>query len=182
MEEKVILVDVFDRPVGEMEKLEAHQKAKLHRAVSGFVLTTDGKMLIQQRAFHKYHSPGLWTNAVCTHPMPGEDTTAAVLRRLTFEMGICAVSAAKLFDFTYCEKFDNGLTEYEFDHVFVIFSDTLPVVNLDEVFDYQYIELDELVEMVSLWPDRFTAWFKLIVERVVLHLQALYRKSNAMEE
>ena len=62
MEEKVILVDEQDNPIGLMEKLEAHQKALLHRAFSVFVLNDKGEIMLQQRADNKYHSPNLWTS------------------------------------------------------------------------------------------------------------------------
>src|ERR1700748_433460 len=117
-QEEVILVNEYDVPLGSMEKLEAHQKALLHRAFSVFIFNGKGEMLLQQRAKGKYHSPGLWTNACCSHPRPGEDTQAAALRRLHEELGF-ATELEKCFAFTYRTAFDNGLTEFEFDHVFI---------------------------------------------------------------
>lgn len=113
----VILVDEQDRPTGRMEKIEAHRKALLHRAFSIFIFNEKGQMLLHKRAAGKYHSGGLWTNACCSHPQPGEETLAAAENRLVEEMGI-RVPLTKAFDFSYRAEFDNGLTEYEFDHVF----------------------------------------------------------------
>ena len=115
--EEVVLVDEQDKPVGVMEKMQAHREGKLHRAFSVFIFNDKGEMLLQQRAFNKYHSAGLWTNACCSHPKPNETTETAAARRLNEELGF-KTSLEKLFDFTYKASFENGLTEYEFDHVF----------------------------------------------------------------
>src|ERR1700709_2281116 len=117
MEKQVILVNEADVVTGAAGKMDAHRKGWLHRAFSVFVFNHRGEMLLQQRALNKYHSGGLWTNACCSHPRPGEETLLAAERRLKEEMGF-ELSLQKLFDFIYKSEFDNGLTEYEFDHVF----------------------------------------------------------------
>lgn len=167
MEEKVILVDENDRVLGEMEKIKAHQEAFLHRAVSVFVFNTDGKMLLQKRAETKYHSPALWTNAACTHPRPGEENSSAAIRRLEEEMGISVSEAEKIFDFKYKASLDHELTEYEYDHVFMIVTDALPNLNIDEVMDYKYVELNALKADVQENHQKYTEWFKIILDRVV---------------
>src|ERR1700739_185125 len=116
--EQVILVDNSDQPVGVMEKMEAHRQALLHRAFSVFIFNSRGEMLLQQRAPEKYHSGGLWTNACCSHPRPGEDSRGGAGRRLREELGF-TTELEKLFEFTYRTDYANGLTEFEFDHVFV---------------------------------------------------------------
>jgi len=166
--EKVILVDEHDGFVGEMEKMEAHEKSQLHRAVSVFVFNSKNQMLLQRRALCKYHSPGLWTNSACTHPRLNETNIEAASRRLKEEMGIEHVELTKLFDFIYKEKFTNGLTEYEFDHVFVGISDQLPLPDEMEVCDYKYIDLDKLLNDISEREYDYTVWFKKIVERVII--------------
>ncbi len=118
IKEEVILVDGQDQETGVAGKMEAHEKGWLHRAFSVFVFNSQGEMLLQQRALEKYHSGGLLTNTCCSHPRPGEDNKVAAERRLQEEMGF-SVSLEKVFDFLYKADFDNGLTEYEFDHVFV---------------------------------------------------------------
>lgn len=166
MFENVILVDENDSPIGQMEKLEAHQKALLHRAVSVFVFNRTNKLLLQKRALGKYHSPGLWTNTACTHPYLNEKNEAAVIRRLKEEMGLSLIDVAEIFHFIYKEQLENGLTEHEFDHVFVGFSDELPVVNPDEVSDFDYVAINEVLEQVKKSPQNYTVWFKRIIERV----------------
>ena len=74
---KVILVNEEDVEIGSMEKLEAHERGLLHRAFSIFIMNDHHKMLLQKRADSKYHSPGLWTNACCSHPAPGETVLTA---------------------------------------------------------------------------------------------------------
>src|SRR6516164_10337979 len=118
MDQEVILVNEQDEPIGTMGKMEAHKKALLHRAFSVFIFNSKGEMLLQQRARDKYHSGGLWTNACCSHPKPGEEVQLAASRRLNEELGF-NTPLTKIFDFIYQSSFENGLTEFEFDHVFI---------------------------------------------------------------
>lgn len=167
MEEKVILVDLNDTPLGETGKLEVHKLGLLHRAVSVFIFNSEKKMLLQKRAQSKYHSPGLWTNTTCTHPYPNESNEEAVIRRLKEEMGLELFDVTKLFHFTYKEKLDNNMTEYEFDHVFIGFSDEVPFPESSEVSDFKYVDIDEVLEHIKTSPQDYTVWFKKIVQRVV---------------
>lgn len=163
--EKVILVDANDHPIGEMEKMEAHVKGLLHRAISVFIFNSKGEWLLHRRAMEKYHSKGLWTNTSCSHPFPDEPTADAALRRLKFEMNL-DTELKELFHFTYKAELENGLTEHEIDHVFVGYSDALPVPNPDEVMDYTYISVENLNSDIALHPANYTEWFKLIYKRV----------------
>jgi isopentenyl-diphosphate Delta-isomerase len=158
--EYVILVDETDQPLGTMEKIEAHRRALLHRAFSVFIFNSRGEMLLQQRAQEKYHSAGLWTNACCSHPRPGEDTRAAALRRLQEELGF-TTDLQKLFEFTYRTAFDNGLTEFEFDHVFIGTYDQEISPDRAEVSDYRYQSLPEIEAELLSAPTTFTSWFQL---------------------
>jgi len=108
----------------------------------------------------------LWTNTACTHPFPNESNEAAVIRRLKEEMGITIKHVTKIFHFIYKEQLGNGLTEHEFDHVFVGFSDELPIVNANEVSDFDYVDINDVLEQVILSPQNYTVWFKNIIERV----------------
>ena len=165
IENEVILVDVNDNPIGTMEKMEAHEKAVLHRAISVFIVNSQGEWLLQQRTLDKYHSKGLWTNTSCSHPYPGESSLDAANRRLTEEMGLKA-ELTELFSFTYKQELENNLTEHEYDHVFYGISDELPQPNPNEVMDYEYISFTEMKKNVEQHPENYTAWFKLIYERV----------------
>src|SRR5438128_1707417 len=140
---EVILVTEADQPTGKMEKMEAHQKGLLHRAFSVFIFNSKGEMLLQQRASGKYHNGELWTNACCSHPSPGEPTHVAAERRLKEEMGF-TTRLTKAFDFTYKATFENGLTENEFDHVFIGNYDGNINVNKSEVKDYCFKTIDEI--------------------------------------
>ena len=163
--EQVILVDEYDVSSGVMEKMEAHEKAFLHRAVSVFIFNAKGEMLLQQRSLHKYHSGGLWTNSCCSHPRPGEDTLSAATRRLQEEMGF-TVPLSKVFDFVYHAKFENGLSEYEFDHVFVGIYEGEIVPNPMEVNCYHYLSLNEIEAQLQNQPTLFTAWFHIAFPKV----------------
>lgn len=159
--DKVILVDKNNRKIGEMEKLEAHQKGLLHRAFSIFVFNDKNELLIQQRNPTKYHSGGLWTNTVCSHPSPGESYTKATSRRLQEEMGFdCPL--IKLGCFVYKAEFDNGLTENEYDCIFAGRYNGEIDPNRDEVSDYKWISLKQIEGDILDNPRKYTFWFKRI--------------------
>lgn len=159
-EELVVLVDEKDQQTGLKEKMEAHQKALLHRAFSIFLFNSKGQMMLQQRAWNKYHSPGLWTNTCCSHPRHNETLEQATQRRLNEEMGLqCAMS--KAFDFIYRADVGQGLTEHEFDHVFIGTTDLLPHINPDEVASWKYMDIDELESHMQQNPEQYTVWFRI---------------------
>ncbi len=160
MEKKVILVNENDTVTGMAGKMEAHKKGLLHRAFSIFVFNSHGEMLIQQRAIQKYHSGGLWTNACCSHPQPGEETGVAAKTRLKEEMGF-EIPVSKIFDFVYRTQFNNGLTEYEFDHVFVGEYEGVVAYDKNEVMDVCYKSMPELRHSLLSNPEKYTAWFHL---------------------
>ena len=172
----VILVDERDEPIGIMEKMEVHQKALLHRAFSIFVFNSKGEMLLQKRAAEKYHSAGLWTNACCSHPSPGEETLAAAEARLQEEMGI-RIALKKAFDFIYKAAFENGLTEHEFDHVFIGHYDGAIFPNTAEVSDYCYKSTEEIKDSIQSHPEKYTEWFKIAFPKVEEYLK---KKSNTL--
>jgi isopentenyl-diphosphate delta-isomerase len=165
LKEQVILVDIQDRPIGIMEKLEAHQKGVLHRAFSVFIFNSKKELLMQRRALNKYHSPGLWTNTCCSHPRPGEDTLVAAERRLREEMGIETVLHYKTH-FIYKTEFDNKLTEHEYDHVFTGVSEQEPQINPQEVLSYKWLFVEEIKNQIKTNPEEFTSWFKIIMEKL----------------
>ncbi len=170
-EEYVILVDKNDNPIGTMEKMEAHVVPALHRAFSVFIFNDNGELLLQQRAKHKYHSPNLWTNTVCSHPRIGEKTKDAAHRRILEEMGMdCEFKEA--FSFLYKADVGQGLTEYEFDHVFIGTSDIEPSINPDEVQSWKYVDLQWLEEDVVSNPQIYTEWFKIALVEVLEHFKS----------
>ncbi|CAL2086824.1 isopentenyl-diphosphate Delta-isomerase [Tenacibaculum sp. 190524A02b] len=161
MKEQVILVDEQDNPIGLMEKIEAHEKALLHRAFSVFTFNDKGELLLQQRAAHKYHSPLLWTNTCCSHQRDGETNIDAGKRRLQEEMGfVCELE--EVFSFIYKAPFDNGLTEHELDHVMVGRFNDSPIINKEEVEAYKWMSLEAVKEDIAQQPDLYTEWFKII--------------------
>jgi isopentenyl-diphosphate delta-isomerase len=161
LEEKVILVNKKDDQLGLMGKMEAHQKAVLHRAFSVFVFNKKGELLLQQRALDKYHSPGLWTNTCCSHQRDGESNIEAGKRRLEEEMGF-SCDLEELFWFVYKASFDNGLTEHELDHVMIGYYDQDPKINKDEVASHRWMFLEDVKEDIEMHPELYTEWFKII--------------------
>jgi isopentenyl-diphosphate Delta-isomerase len=167
----VILVDEHDVPVGTMEKMEVHQKALLHRAFSVFIFNEKGEMLLHKRADRKYHSGGLWTNACCSHPRPGEDTLAAAHSRLQEEMGF-DTPLQKAFDFIYKAPFDNGLTEHEFDHVFSGTYTGVIKPNPDEVSDFCFMSRAAISSSIQSHPAKYTEWFKIAFPKMEAYLES----------
>jgi isopentenyl-diphosphate delta-isomerase len=165
-EERVVLVDNDDHETGTEEKMKAHQKALLHRAFSVFIFSKKGQMLLQRRAAAKYHCGGLWTNACCSHPRPGETVEAAAHRKLRQEMGF-DVPLKEIFSFIYRAEFSNGLTEHELDHVLVGVFGGDPKPNIEEADDFEWVDTDWLSRDASLNPAKYTPWFRTALERVL---------------
>ncbi|GAA0871992.1 isopentenyl-diphosphate Delta-isomerase [Gangjinia marincola] len=171
LEEQVILVNENDEQTGIMPKLEAHEKGVLHRAFSVFIYNDKGELMLQQRAKSKYHSPGLWTNTCCSHQRVGEDNISAGKRRLEEEMGF-TTSLENITSFIYKAPFDNGLTEHEYDHILVGYYQDAPKVNPKEVEDWKWMKLEDVKKDISLNPDVYTAWFKIIFDKYYNYIAA----------
>lgn len=160
---RIALVDTNDEIIGYDEKLKVHEEGKLHRAFSVFVFNAQGELLLQQRALSKYHSPGLWTNTCCSHLLEGMTIEACIHDRLQFEMGFDCPADYK-FKFTYQTPFDNGLTEYETDHVYFATWEGTPEFNPDEVAASKWISISDLKSDMKAHPEKYTYWFKYIME------------------
>ena len=169
-EEQVILVNENDEQIGLMPKMEAHEKAILHRAFSVFIFNSNNELMLQQRAAHKYHSPLLWTNTCCSHQRDGESNIEAGTRRLQEEMGF-TTSLKETTSFIYKAPFDNGLTEHELDHVLLGYTDEAPELNPEEVADWKWMSLPDVQQQLIDAPDSYTVWFKIIFQRFYDHLQ-----------
>ncbi len=169
-EEQVILVNERDEAIGLMPKLEAHQKAVLHRAFSVFVLNDKNEIMLQQRAHQKYHSPLLWTNTCCSHQREGESNIEAGSRRLFEEMGI-KTQLKELFHFIYKAPFDNGLTEHELDHVMIGYFNGNPQINPEEVEDWKWMKIDDVKQDMAKRPEIYTVWFRIIFDEFYHYLE-----------
>ncbi len=168
VEEKVILVDKNDNPIGLMNKLEAHEKAVLHRAFSVFILNDKKELMLQQRAHHKYHSPLLWTNTCCSHQRENETNIQAGTRRLREEMGF-ETELKEMFHFIYKAPFDNGLTEHELDHVMIGYYNDIPMINEEEVESWKWMKIEDIKNDMITNPNIYTVWFKIIFEEFYHH-------------
>ena len=154
-----------------MAKMEAHEKALLHRAFSVFVFNVKDELLLQKRASHKYHSPNQWTNTCCSHQRNGETSLEAGKRRLFEEMGFSCELEEK-FSFIYKAPFDNGLTEHELDHVMVGFYNENPKINPEEVDDYCWMPINGIEIDIRDNPEKYTAWFKIIFKEYLNKLNS----------
>ncbi len=169
--DRVILVDKSDRPIGTEDKVRAHQNGGiLHRAFSVFVFNSRGETLLQRRAARKYHFGGLWSNACCSHPRPGEETEQAAKRRLMEELGL-SMPLRALFTFVYqATDPHSDLSENELDHVLVGTSDTDPTPNVDEIDDWRWADPATVVKEMTSDPTLFTPWFAIALPRVMRSL------------
>lgn len=168
-EEQVVLVNEKDEKVGLMPKLEAHEKGVLHRAFSVFIFNDKNELMLQQRAFHKYHTPGLWANTCCSHQRDGESSIEAGKRRLYEEMGFSA-DLKETTTFIYKAPFDNGLTEHELDHILIGKYAGQPIINPQEVAAWKWMELEEVKKDIQNNPEKYTPWFKIIFDKFYQHL------------
>jgi isopentenyl-diphosphate delta-isomerase len=164
MPEQIILVDKNDNKIGTGEKLKTHKEGKLHRAFSILIFNSKNELLIQKRAKTKYHTPRLWTNTCCSHPRKGETLEKATHRGLKKEMGFdCELK--EIFTFIYKAKFENGLTEHEYDHVFIGKFDGNPNPDPNEADDYKWVSLEKLKKDIKNNPEKYTPWFRIILKK-----------------
>lgn len=163
MRQMVVLVDRRDRKIGLEEKMRAHKNGgKLHRSISVMVFNSKGQIMLQRRSDSKYHSPGLWSNTCCSHPIEGESAIDAAHRRLKQEMGFdCELNEA--FTFIYKVYVGKGLTESEFDHVVFGIYDRKPKPNQKEVKDWRWASLKWLKSDIKKNRDSYTQWFNIIM-------------------
>lgn len=165
MEEKIILVDENDREIGTCEKQKTHELALLHRAFSISIFNDKDELLLQQRAFSKYHSGGLWSNTCCSHPRENETLEQAIHRRLKEEMGFDC-DLIKMKEFIYKVELDHGLTEHEYLHVYKGIYNGNVEINKDEVEDYKWESLDKVKEEIKDNKDKYTYWFKETINKI----------------
>lgn len=158
MEDIIVAVDLEDRPIKPVSKTDAHAKSILHRAFS-VVLFNDKKILMQKRALSKYHCGGLWSNTCCSHPIWEEPLLSAVYRKLEHELGITSADVREIGRMSYFCQFDNGLSEFEYDHIFMGHFDGKININTNEVDSIKWMEIEKVCEDVVNNPRQFTPWF-----------------------
>ncbi|MEI6042401.1 MAG: isopentenyl-diphosphate Delta-isomerase [bacterium] len=157
------LLDTEGNRIGSIEKLEAHKLGVLHEAFSIFIFNDEGKLLLQKRNKEKYHSGGLWTNTCCGHANYEEEINVATHRRLQEEMGF-DTELKKIFNFTYKVELENQLFENETDHVFFGKSESTPIPDPEEVEDFKWIAIQDLIDDANANPDAYTEWLKIILK------------------
>ena len=169
MKSELILVDLSDNEIGSATKQYIHEKGLLHRAFSVFIINGD-KMLLQKRAYNKYHSGGLWTNACCSHPRKAETLDEAVQRRLLDELGI-ECNTQEIDSFIYYADFQN-IYEYECDHIFIGTYDGDIVPNPEEIDELKWMKTADVETDMRQSPSSYTKWFITAFPIVLNHLKA----------
>ena len=175
-DDRLVLVDALDREVGTATKEEAHFGSLLHRAFSVQLVRKGERgpeLLLTRRAEGKYHSGGLWTNSVCSHPRAGEVLQEAVSRRLVEELGVeslANVPCRELGSFVYRHDFGTGVTEYELYHVFLGWWDGDPNPDPTESSEWRWVPADEVMRMLLEEPQTLTVWFVNVAALVLANL------------
>lgn len=160
----ILLVDEDNNPVGTGEKMDVHRRGLLHRSFSILIYNSKREMLLQRRAGAKYHCPGLWSNACCSHPRPGEHLLLAAIRRLKEEMGIKISLKEMGVEFVYKVKIGD-LIEHEYNHLFYGQFDGAPKINPQEADDWKWMAFADLREDMKSNPETYTPWFRLIISQ-----------------
>src|SRR5438477_12610607 len=137
-DEQLILVDENNRAVGTGGKNAVHRAGLLHRAFSIFLVDAQGRLVLQQRHPHKYHSGGLWANSCCGHPRPGERTITAAARRLGEELGVTSTLSFGFFS-RYRTALDHGMQENELVYVYFGRLESPPQPHPADVADVDYV-------------------------------------------
>lgn len=168
MSKPIVLVDEKDKIVGFGEKFQTHKiPVKLHRAISILIFNKDkSKVLITKRSESKPTWGECWSNAVCSHPYPGESYQTAAERRVFEELGF-RTPLTELFNFTYEAKMDNGIWgEHELDHVFTGTYEGPINPDLNEVSDCEWVVIERLKKDIEENSEKYTPWFKMILEKL----------------
>lgn len=149
----------------QVEKLDVHRRGLKHKAVSVFVVNR-GRVLVQQRALTKYHTPGMWANTCCTHPVWGETAVACALRRLDEELGITGLVPQYRDKIEYRADVGQGLIEHEVVNVFVAHApDNMQFVpDPSEVMATRWISFVDLNDAVARYPEDYTPWLKIYLQ------------------
>ncbi|WP_219464186.1 isopentenyl-diphosphate Delta-isomerase [Nonomuraea rhizosphaerae] len=149
-EEQVVLVDAVGNAIGTAPKTSVHgQETPLHLAFSSYVFDQEGRVLLTRRATHKLTWPGVWTNSCCGHPMPGEPLDHAVIRRLSYELGLSIDGADLMLPrFTYRAVMPNGIVEHELCPVYRVTVRAPAVPNPDEVGEFRWMPWKEFTDGV----------------------------------
>lgn len=162
-QEHVILLNEQGQPCGTLEKYAAHTATTpLHSAFSCWLFNDQGQLLVTRRSLHKKAWPGVWTNSVCGHPQSGETITDAIIRRAHFEMGTEIAELTPVYpDFRYRTADPGGIVENEVCPVYAarVVSQLQP--NTDEVMDYQWSELEDVLRALDATPWAFSPWMVL---------------------
>ena len=160
MTELVILLADDGTPVGTADKATVHNaETPLHLAFSCHVVDADGRVLVTRRALSKATWPGVWTNAFCGHPGPGESVEAAIARRARRELGIELAEIEPILpDFRYRAVDASGIVEHEVCPVYRarLVGDLHPAA--DEVAEIAWLEPEALRRAVEAAPFAFSPW------------------------
>ena len=156
----VVLLDAQGQPCGTADRSTVHStQTPLHLAFSCYVIDATGRVLVTRRALTKRTWPGVWTNACCGHPLPGERFEDAIARRLAQELGARAAAIAPVLPDFRCEAVDaSGIRENEVCPVFVATLEGGLTPDPDEVMEHRWVDPGALAEVAARSPWLLSPW------------------------
>ncbi len=157
--EQVILVDEQNNQIGVADKDTVHtDHTPLHRAFSLFLFNGRRQLLVTKRASSKKTFAGLWTNSVCGHVSPDEETIEAVQRRVYQELHIRASDVREVAPYRYHFADKNGIVENEICPIFVGYTNEQPTLEKSEVEDYRWVDWNEFLETIKNHAGSYSPW------------------------
>jgi isopentenyl-diphosphate Delta-isomerase len=162
--EYVVLVNKNNKRIGLFSKSKVHTKnTPLHRGFSLFLINSKNQLLLTKRAMHKKTFPGVWTNAVCGHPGPGEQVIGAARRRLIKELGYVhsqVHSLRVLSPYQYRFADIHGIVENEICPILVALSECDPHPDPLESDDWKWMGWSDFMNDVKRNPNIYSPWSK----------------------
>ncbi|WP_230206402.1 isopentenyl-diphosphate Delta-isomerase [Microbacterium gorillae] len=159
----VVIVDEHGVAIGTHPRATVHTLVTpRHLAFSLHLVTSDGHLLVTRRSVTKHAWPGVWTNACCGHPLPGEAPIDAAVRRAGEELGLTVREIHPVLpDFSYRAVDPRGIVEDEICPVFVGRVDADPAPDPDEVEEWTLAPAATVLRSVTETPWLWSPWFVL---------------------
>lgn len=177
-------LDVWDQngtPTGRVcKKDEAHQKGLFHPTVHVWFYTLTPTLLFQKRGANKQTFPNLWDVSVAGHVSAGESIIEGALREIKEEIGLTlnATDLHRIDVRKNVNKFPNGITDCEFQHVFLSELKTGVkdlVIQKEEVDDVRLFSFEEMEICMQQKHSEFKivpadmSYYKFVMDKVLNH-------------
>jgi isopentenyldiphosphate isomerase len=159
-DELLDIVDDDDLVTGQEMRAVVHQRGFQHRGIHVFLVTPDGKLIVQQRGKQRGLCPLALDCSVSEHVKAGESYPEAAERGLAEELGIRAVQIHALIKF----KMDYGPNDREICQLYEGVVDPALIhydpIEVDQVACYSLVELEALLQDRKV---AFSGWFVQLI-------------------